>query len=129
MLDLSPLKILIIVAVILLVMGPDKLPEVAHRLGASWKALKNLQQRIEAEVREVIPDLPSTSDIARIARSPVNLLNQLADRVDAKEAGPPGDSAVAPAVDADAPLLAPRPPQPPRIVAEGPPTLSDPSLN
>lgn len=77
---------MVVVAVILLLMGPDKLPEVAHKLGSAWRTIKSLQERVEAEVREAIPDLPSTGDIARIARSPVNLLNQLADRVDAKEA-------------------------------------------
>src|ERR1039458_2988422 len=77
---------MVIVGVVMLMMGPDKLPEVAHKLGATWRAIKNLQEKVEAEVREAIPDLPSTGDIARIARSPVNLLNQLADRVDAKEA-------------------------------------------
>ncbi|MHB1208625.1 MAG: Sec-independent protein translocase subunit TatA/TatB [Acidimicrobiales bacterium] len=85
MLSLSPIKIMVIVAVVLVLLGPDKLPEVAHKLGSSWRALKRLQERVEAEVREAIPDLPSTGDIARIARSPVNLLNSLADRVDAKE--------------------------------------------
>jgi len=70
----------------MLLMGPDKLPDVAHKLGAAWRTLKKIQERVESEVREAIPDLPSTGDIARIARSPVNLLNQLADRVDAKEA-------------------------------------------
>jgi sec-independent protein translocase protein TatB len=83
--SLSPIKIMVIVAVVLVLLGPDKLPEVAHKLGSSWRALKRLQERIESEVREAIPDLPSTGDIARIARSPVNLLNQLADRVDARE--------------------------------------------
>lgn len=83
--SLSPIKIMVIVAVALLLLGPDKLPDVAHKLGSSWRALKRIQERVEAEVREVIPDLPSPGDIARIARSPVNLLNQLADRVDAKE--------------------------------------------
>ena len=34
--------------------------------------------RIDEEVRQNIPDLPSTQDIARFARSPVALLNQLA---------------------------------------------------
>jgi Sec-independent protein translocase protein TatA len=77
---------MVIAAVVMLLMGPDKLPDVAHKLGASWRAIKNLQERVEAEVREAIPDLPSSGDIARIARSPVHLLNQLADRVDAKEA-------------------------------------------
>jgi TatA/E family protein of Tat protein translocase len=83
---LSPIKIMVIVGVVLLLMGPDKLPEVAQRLGASWRAVKRLQERVEAEVREVIPDLPSAGDIARIVRSPIGLLNQLSDSVDAKEA-------------------------------------------
>jgi sec-independent protein translocase protein TatB len=83
--SLSPIKIMVIVAVALLLLGPDKLPEVAHKLGSSWRALKRLQEKVEAEVREAIPDLPSTSDIVRIARSPVNMLNQLADRADARD--------------------------------------------
>jgi sec-independent protein translocase protein TatB len=85
MFSLSPIKILIIVAVVLILLGPDKLPEVAHRLGTAWRSLKRLQERVESEVREVMPDLPSSSEIARIARSPVNLLNQLADRADARD--------------------------------------------
>src|SRR5579863_2522873 len=83
---LSPVKVMVIVAVVLLLLGPDKLPEVAHRLGSSWRALKRLQERVESEVRDALPDLPSTGDIARIVRSPINLLNQLSDQVDAKEA-------------------------------------------
>ena len=82
MFSLSPIKILVIVAVVMILLGPDKLPEVAHKLGSSWRALKRLQERVESEVREVIPDLPSTGDLARLARSPVNLLNELADRAD-----------------------------------------------
>ena len=79
---------MVIVAVVLLLLGPDKLPEVAHKLGSSWRALKRIQERVESEVREALPDLPSSGDIARMARSPVNLLNQLANQVDAKESGP-----------------------------------------
>ena len=80
MFSLSPIKILVIVAVVMILLGPDKLPEVAHKLGSSWRALKRIQERVESEIREVIPDLPSTGDLARLARSPVNLLNELADR-------------------------------------------------
>ena len=61
---------MVIVAVVLLLLGPDKLPEVAHKLGSSWRALKRIQERVESEVREALPDLPSTGDIARMARSP-----------------------------------------------------------
>src|SRR5487761_2317071 len=99
---LSPVKIMVIVAVVLLLMGPDKLPEVAHKLGSSWRALKRIQERVETEVRDALPDLPSSGEIARMARSPINLLNQLADQVDAKESS----DVVAPlatAVDAEPP--------------------------
>ena len=129
---MSPLKLLVVAAVIMLLLGPDKLPEVAHRLGAGWRALKNLQAKMEAEVREAIPDLPSASEIARIARSPVSLLNQLADRVDAKDAAN-ATSTKEPTSEAptEAPLISPPPPRlptppPTRIDAVVPP---DPSLN
>ncbi len=85
MFSLSPFKIMVIVAVVLLLLGPDKLPEVAHKLGASWRAIKRIQERVEEEVREVIPDLPSAGDIARVVRSPVNLLNELANRADLRD--------------------------------------------
>ncbi|HET8990399.1 MAG TPA: twin-arginine translocase TatA/TatE family subunit [Acidimicrobiales bacterium] len=131
MFDLSPLKILIIVAVIMLVMGPDKLPEVAQRLGAGWRALKGIQQRVESEVREAIPDLPSASEIARLARSPVSLLNQLADRVASPEPDEPATASVSDsASNEDVPLLAPdiRPsPEPPSAADWG--SAPDPSLN
>jgi Sec-independent protein translocase protein TatA len=95
--SLSPIKILVIVAAVMILLGPDKLPEVAHKLGSSWRALKRLQERVESEVREVIPDLPSTGDLARLARSPVNLLNELADRADQRGAATSAtDEAVTP---------------------------------
>src|SRR5580704_12935533 len=103
---LSPVKIMVIVAVVLLLLGPDKLPEVAHRLGSSWRALKRLQERVETEVRDAIPDLPSTGDIARIVRSPINLLNQLSDNVDAKEAAEVQKN-TPPVAETAAPLITP----------------------
>jgi sec-independent protein translocase protein TatB len=130
--SLSPVKLLVIAAVIMLLMGPDKLPEIAHRLGSSWRALKRLQERMESEVREAIPDLPSTSEIARIVRSPVSLLNQLSDRVDAKETADAkaaaSESEVPPEATAPPPLLTSPPlPNAPRADDNSPPF--DPSLN
>jgi Sec-independent protein translocase protein TatA len=127
---------MVIVAVVLLLLGPDKLPEVAHKLGSSWRALKRIQERVESEVREVIPDLPSSGDLARIARSPVNLLNQLADRAEAKESD---ESLAEPAPDVEpvvgdhipeATLVAPPISPPPSASSPGE-TLpaADPSLN
>ena len=125
---LSPVKIMVIVAVVLLLLGPDKLPEVAHKLGSSWRALKRLQERVENEVREALPDLPSTGDIARMARSPVNLLNQLANQVDAKEAATSGDTVDPVPID-EAPLFTSPSPRAPVERPESPTPPPDPSLN
>jgi TatA/E family protein of Tat protein translocase len=125
---LSPVKILVIVAVVLLLMGPDKLPEVAHRLGSSWRALKRLQERVESEVRDAIPDLPSTGDIARIVRSPINLLNQLSDQVDAKEAANERKNAPPAGAEPAAPPLITPPVRPVAARTDGSPP-PDPSLN
>jgi Sec-independent protein translocase protein TatA len=122
---------MVIVGVVLLLMGPDKLPEVAHKLGSTWRAIKNLQEKVESEIREAIPDLPSTGDIARIARSPVNLLNQLADRVDAKEAAERLSATTNETVSEEAPppLVSP-PVPPPRMASTNDASLPpDPSLN
>ncbi len=133
MFGVNPIKIMVIVAVVLLLLGPDKLPEVAHKLGSSWRALKRIQERVESEVREALPDLPSSGDIARMARSPVNLLNQLADQVDAREAAPPVASASAfPEATGStmaAPLITPPPSTPTERRAENPTLPPDPSLN
>jgi TatA/E family protein of Tat protein translocase len=126
---LSPVKVLVIVAVVLLLMGPDKLPEVAHRLGSSWRALKRLQERVETEVRDAIPDLPSTGDIARIVRSPINLLNQLSDQVDAREAADKKKGAATDTVTPEPPPLITPPNRPAVVRTENPTLPPDPSLN
>jgi sec-independent protein translocase protein TatB len=93
-LGLSPVRILIVVVVALIVLGPDKLPQVAKQAGSLWHSLRSPQQRVEDEIREVAPDLPRSSDLVRYARSPVSLLNQLADKAKADStdasADPPG---------------------------------------
>jgi TatA/E family protein of Tat protein translocase len=78
--NLSPFKLMIIVAVILIFLGPDKLPQAARQIGEGWRSLKKFQQRVETEVRDAIPSLPSSGDLARVVRSPVNLLNEIASR-------------------------------------------------
>jgi sec-independent protein translocase protein TatB len=77
-LSLSPLKLVIVLIVALVLVGPDKLPGLARQMGAAWKAFRGFSTRIEDEVRANMPDLPSTGDIARFARSPVALLDSLA---------------------------------------------------
>ncbi len=78
MLDLSPAKLLIVFIVAVVLVGPNKLPGVARQLGAGWRQLRNFHQKIEADIRQNMPDLPSTTEIAKMARSPVAFLNQMA---------------------------------------------------
>jgi sec-independent protein translocase protein TatB len=129
-LNLSPLKILIVLVVTLLVVGPDRLPQIARQLGGAWKALRSFSTKVEEEVRSNMPDLPSTGDLARFARSPVALLDKLAgldekgltkDR--SQDVADAGDELV-PDPGAPRPEEAPSPRRPPPA-ASG----FDPSLN
>jgi sec-independent protein translocase protein TatB len=80
MLSLSPAKILVILVVALLVLGPDKLPGMARQIGAFWHDLRNLRGRLETEVRGAFPDLPSPQQVAQAVRSPLTYLDGLADK-------------------------------------------------
>lgn len=79
MLSLSPLKLMIVLAVAIVLLGPDKLPQFARQLGSAWRSFQQLRDRMESEIRNNLPDLPSTDDLARLARSPVAILNHLAE--------------------------------------------------
>jgi TatA/E family protein of Tat protein translocase len=79
MLSLSPIKLLVVFVVAMILLGPDKLPQVARQVGAAWRSFRQFHERVEREVRETMPDLPSTTEIARMARSPVAFLNRLAE--------------------------------------------------
>jgi len=79
MLSLSPVKILVVLIVALIVLGPEKLPQVARQMGAAWGDLRRLRSRLESEVRDVFPDLPPTHEVAQAVRSPLAFLDRLAD--------------------------------------------------
>lgn len=79
MLDLSPIKVLIVLVVALVVLGPDKLPQLARQLGAAWGDFRRWRARVESEVRGSFPDLPSTAKITDAVRSPLGFLDRLAD--------------------------------------------------
>jgi sec-independent protein translocase protein TatB len=76
---LSPPKLLVILVIALIVLGPDKLPSVARRIGAAWSDFTRWRAQLESEVRATFPDLPSTTEVARAVRSPMSLLDRLAD--------------------------------------------------
>jgi TatA/E family protein of Tat protein translocase len=69
MLNLDPGKLLVIGVVAIILLGPDRLPQVARQLGGAWRSFNEFRHRMESEVRNTMPDLPPTSEIARLART------------------------------------------------------------
>jgi len=82
MFNLDPGKLLVIAVVAIILLGPDRLPQVARQVGAAWRSFNEFRHRMESEVRSSMPDLPPTSEIARLARSPSALLNHLSNMSD-----------------------------------------------
>jgi Sec-independent protein translocase protein TatA len=77
MFNLDPAKLLVIAVVAIILLGPDRLPQFARQVGSAWRTFTEFRHRVESEVRNSMPDLPPTSEIARLARSPSALLNHL----------------------------------------------------
>jgi Sec-independent protein translocase protein TatA len=77
MLNLDPSKLFVIAVVAIILLGPERLPQVARQAGGAWRSFNDYRRRMESQVRESIPDLPSSAEIARLARSPSALLNHL----------------------------------------------------
>jgi sec-independent protein translocase protein TatB len=102
MFNLDPGKLLVIAVVAIILLGPDRLPQVARQAGAAWRSFTEFRHRMESEVRSSLPDLPSTSEIARLARSPSALLDHLSS-MSREEAAVTEDAAPAPAEGAGEP--------------------------
>jgi TatA/E family protein of Tat protein translocase len=90
MLSLSPAKLLVLLVVALIVLGPDKLPQVARQLGAAWGDLRRFRSRLESDVRGAFPDLPPTHEVAQAVRSPLAFLDRLADEHEKSQANQDG---------------------------------------
>ena len=63
---LDPAKILVILVIALIVLGPERLPTAARQLGGAWRELNSLREKFEEEVRAAVPDL----DLPKIPTSP-----------------------------------------------------------
>lgn len=136
---LSPEKLLVVFVIIMIVIGPEKLPAVARQMGSALQTIRSFQARMESEVREAVPNLPSSTQIAKMARSPAAFISTLVDHSILDEPKPdPG--AVPAAKGNDWPADAAAPVQPPAgtpgtgaaagdraPVVE--PLLGDPSMN
>src|ERR1700733_15093585 len=97
MLSLSPAKLLVILVIALVVLGPEKLPQVARQIGAVWHDLREWRSRIETEVRGTFPNLPPTHEVAPAVRSPLAFLDRLADDHEKELAEQPTETPADPA--------------------------------
>jgi Sec-independent protein translocase protein TatA len=77
MFNLDPSKLLVIAAVMIIVLGPERLPHFARQVGGAWRSFSEFRQRMESEVRHSLPDLPSTTELANYTRSPSALLDRI----------------------------------------------------
>jgi sec-independent protein translocase protein TatB len=78
--NLDPSKLLIIAVVAVILLGPDRLPTFARQVGGAWRSFTAYRHRMEAQVRESMPDLPSSAEITRLARSPAAFLDHLSTK-------------------------------------------------
>jgi TatA/E family protein of Tat protein translocase len=76
---LSPAKLLVILVIALVVLGPDKLPKVAKQVGTLWGDFRTFREKLESDVRGSFPDLPSSQTITHAVRSPLSFLDGLAE--------------------------------------------------
>jgi Sec-independent protein translocase protein TatA len=115
MFNLDPAKLLVIAVVAVILLGPDRLPHVARQVGGYWRTFNDYRHRMESQVRESMPDLPSTTEITRLVRSPTALLDHLSTMGSdgEKEAAPVTPRAVDPfAPDPEGTTVSVRPPTP-----------------
>jgi len=55
--NLDPAKLLVILVLVLVVLGPERLPRVARQLGAAFHELTRIRDQVTTEVRKSIPEL------------------------------------------------------------------------
>ncbi len=91
---ISPEKILVILFVALIVLGPDKLPDLARKVGKAWGDLRHYRESLESEVRGAFGVAEDTNPFA----SPLSFLT------DPPATRPAGDAQSAQTTNGTAPV-------------------------
>jgi sec-independent protein translocase protein TatB len=65
-LNLDPAKLLVILVIALVVLGPERLPAVARQMAALLRELNRVRDQVRDEVRSAIPDV----DLPKIPKIP-----------------------------------------------------------
>lgn len=54
---LDPAKLLVILVLALVLLGPERLPKAARQIGSFWRDVNRYRERLEQEVRDALPDI------------------------------------------------------------------------
>jgi Sec-independent protein translocase protein TatA len=96
MLNLDPAKLVVILVLALVVMGPEKMQSSARHLGALWRSVTEFREKAEQQVRDALPDL----DLPKIPTSPRGALaGYVNDLLTTTPATPSGPAEVAAGVE------------------------------
>lgn len=69
--SLDPAKILLILVLALVVVGPQRLPQAARQLATAWRELSRIRDTVREEVRSALPDLGLDQlDLPHLPKSP-----------------------------------------------------------
>jgi len=66
--SLDPAKVLVILVIALVVLGPERLPKAARQMAGAWRELTRLRDQVSDEVRSAMPEL----DLPRLAPGAVS---------------------------------------------------------
>jgi len=69
--SLDPAKLLLILVLGLVVLGPERLPRYARQAGAMWRELTKVRDQVTEELRSALPDV----DLPKIPRMPTNMVS------------------------------------------------------
>ena len=78
---LDPGKILVVLVLALLVLGPERLPRAARQAGTAWRELTRIKEQVTDEIRSALPE-----DMPSIPRMPNNMVSGFIS--DLTKAGP-----------------------------------------
>lgn len=83
--NLDPAKLLVILVIGLLVLGPERLPRVARQLGHLWREFTGARDRLINEFKEQVPDLPNPRSFRSVPVDPGVFSRPVGDTTDQNE--------------------------------------------
>ncbi|MGH9069762.1 MAG: Sec-independent protein translocase subunit TatA/TatB [Acidimicrobiales bacterium] len=91
--DITPVKILIVAVIALLVLGPEKLPEMTRKAGKAWADFRRFRENMTTQVRDTVGDVPGFSELTQLTKlTNVGIKSTIASSVTAAMSAPPASA-------------------------------------